>query len=652
MRIIASLAIMLLLSASTLAQKNKDKNPNLPSFGDVSKSDLDLKECEFDAKAEAMVLVEDGSLEYVIGKGMEMQKRIRIKILNQKGLDWANVKLPYYSEGRAQEITNLDAQTYNLDANGKVVVSKIDKKLVYDKKLNKRFSEKIFTLPDVKVGSVIEYKYKHIGIGLIDWYFQKSIPVKYSHFKIDFPEEIEVAVAPFCNREYESKIDAEGNRNVKRYAMSNVPGLRDEPFVINEDYYRDRLETKVIAYNVDGRRYNRIANWVQVIKSLMEDEDFGVQVKRNIPRTADLDQKLATLTAPYDRMKCIYKYVQENMTWNEYTGIWALDGVRSAWKDKKGTLGEINLILVNLLKDAGLDAHPVLVSTHDNGVVNSADAGTLDNSGVYQFDKVMAYVVINKREYVLDATQKDVPAHLIPADIMMTEGLVIEKLETNQWGWKTLWKEDMLAKNVMMVKGTIQADGKMKGEVDISSYDYARLERLAAAKKGKEKYIERFVRNAAGNINVEEVSFKNLDSDSLPLVQNIKFEQPLNAAGDYQYFSVNIFSGLENNPFVSDNRTSDVFFGCNQSYAIYGYFNLPEGLEFDELPKNVKMIMPDTSIVISRVSQVTSGMLQTRITLDFKKPFYPASQYSQLQEFYQRLYELLNEQFVVRKKKA
>ncbi|HET7898019.1 MAG TPA: hypothetical protein VFL47_10125, partial [Flavisolibacter sp.] len=126
--------------------------------------------------------------------------------------------------------------------------------------------------------------------------------------------------------------------------------------------------------------------------------------------------------------------------------------------------------------------------------------------------------------------------------------------------------------------------------------------------------------------------------------------QPLNSAGGYQYFSVNLFSGLEKNPFVADNRSADIFFGCKQNVEIYGNFQLPDDMQFDELPKNIKMIMPDTSIVISRMSQVNEQMLQTRIQIEFRKPLYGAEDYPYLQEFYQRLFEILNQQFVVRKK--
>lgn len=649
-KLTAFLALFLISIFST-AQKGKN-DLQMTAYGKIEKAELEMKECDFDPKAEALILLEEGEMDYIFSSGIEIKKRVRIKILSDKGLDWANVHLSYLSEKGAQDITGLEGQTYNLDESGNIVVTKLEKKLIYEKKLNKKYTEKAFTFPAVKVGSVIEYKYKKTGVGLVDWYFQNSIPVRHSRFVLDFPEEIEVATIPHCSRQYESNEKESGRRVVKSYSMNNVPAFRDEPFIINEDYYRDRLETKIVAWTQgDGRRINRVANWLQVIRYLMEDEDFGVQIKRNIPRTTELDEALKTATAPYDRMKTIFKYVQQNMTWNEYLGIWALDGVRSAWKDKKGTVGEINLILVNLLKDAGLDAHPVLVSTHGNGMVNTMDAGTFDWPGFYQFNKVMAFVEMNEQVYVLDASDKTAPVHLIPRDVLMTEGLVIEKVETFDWGWRTLWNKNSVQADNISIRGNIDETGKLNGEVSIRSSDYARTARQSIAKKGKDKYIEQYITGSNPGMTVEDVTFENLDADSLPLIQTVKFNQALNSSGEYRYFSSNILSGLEKNPFVADSRFSDVFFGCNQSYVIMGNFMLPDGYELEGLPKNIRMIMPDTSISMSRVSQVSANVLMTKTQLEFKRPFYPASQYAEFQEFYKQLFELLNEQYVIRKKK-
>jgi hypothetical protein len=644
-----NLALLSLLFAAlaTFAQKNKKDNNDIPSFGKIEKADLEMKECDFDDKAEAMVLLEDGALEYLPGTGLEFKKRVRIKILNDKGLDWANVHLKY---ANSTDIGNIEAQTYNLDPAGNIVVTKLEKKLVYEKKLNKRYTEKVFTFPEVKVGSVIEYKFKHYRVGLVDWYFQRSIPVKFSRFSLDFPSEIEILTTPYCSGKYDRKTETKYGREMQTYTMVNEPAFRDEPFIINEDYYRDRLETKLIAYPIYGRRESRAIDWLKVIKFLMEDEDFGVQLKKNIPRTAELDAMLKPMTDPYLKMKTIYKYVQDNMNWNEYTGIWAADGVKSAWKDKKGTVGEINLILVNLLKDADLNAHPVLVSTHDNGVVNTGDPGTYEYPGFNQFNKVMAYVTIDDKVYVLDASQKETPVHLLPPDIMMTEGMVIEKLETYEWGWKSLWDKDHSARNVMQVVGIINEQGKLEAEMNITSFDYARLSRAPIAKKGKDKYTERFLKEEG--VNIEDVKFENLESDSLPLVQKIKFNQTLASSGDYKHFSANVLTGFNKNPFVADTRTTDVFFGTNQSNLLIGNFSLPEGYELEELPKNIKMIMPDTSITISRISQFSNNTLMMKIQLDFKKPYFIAEEYPMLQEFYKQLYAVMNEQFVIRKKKS
>ncbi len=648
---LCAICVLAFATVTLHAQKGKSDDQNLPAFGKVAKSELEMKECSFDDKAEAMILVDDAQLDYVYGSGMEMKRRMRIKILSDKGMEWANVHLPYLSMKGEEDINSLEAVTYNIDASGAVIGTKVDKKLIYEKKLNKRWTEKVFTFPEVKVGSIIEYKYKHTGIGLSDWYFQNKIPVKYSRYAIDFPEEIDVRVIPSCSRTYDRKTSSSGRRNAQIYSMSDVPAFHDEPYIINEDFYRDHISTKVVAYEVDGMRKNQLANWIQVIKFLMEDEDFGIQLKKNIPRTADLDAKLRTVNSPYEKMKTIYKYVQANMQWNEYTGIWAFDGVKSAWKDKKGTLGEINLILVNLLKDADLDAHPVLVSTHSNGLVNTGDAGTYSYPGFHQFNKVMAYVTIDEKPYVLDATQKETPVHLIPADVLMTEGLVIEKIDTYEWGWRTLWDDKIQTKNVIISKGFIDESGKLTCDAAISSFDYARLDRLGTVKKGKDTYIEKYVSSANSSYNVEDVTFENVDSDSLPLVQNVKFTQTLNSSGDYRYFSTNILSGLEKNPFVADNRTSDIFFGANQSYLLLGNFTLPDGYELEALPKNVKMIMPDTSIVMSRISQLSGNILMTKIQLDFREPVYAAAQYGEFQEFYKQLFDLINEQYVIRKKK-
>lgn len=632
-----------LVSATLFAQQEKD----VPAFGKVEKAELELKECDFDKNAEAMVLFDVGELYFDISGGnptMELVRHIRIKILKDKGLDKADIHIPYQSYRNSEAVKNLSAQTYNLDAAGNIVATKVEKKLIYEKKLNKRFSEEVFSFPEVKAGSVIEYKYILVGAGLSNWYFQRSIPVKYSRYRIDFPEEVEIYSRPLVMLPYESKQEKKRNRDIKTFSMKNVPALRDEPYITCEDDYLQQIESRPVAVKTPMQRISLLRTWPGIIKNLMEDEDFGLQLKKDIPRTTDLDEALKNITDPYRKMAIIHKYVKKNMEWNGYTNIWAQDGVKSAWKDKKGTSGEINLILVNLLKDAGLAAHPILVSTHDNGTLQTivADAS--------QFNKVLAHVKIGDKEYILDGTDKYTPTHLIPQEVMHTQGLVIEKLATFEWGWRDMWDKTPLFKSITMITAAISNDGILKGEAQVYSYNYSRVDRMPTLKTGKDKFMEAYFTSAHPNIKIDSLTITNEDNDSLSLNQLLQFSQPVSASGDYTYFSVNLFTGLEKNPFVADSRFSDVFFGANQNYQLFANISIPDGYGFEALPKNVRMIMPDTSVSISRFVAVEGNRLTARYVLEFKKPFFTTEEYPDFKEFYKKLFDLLNEQFVIKKK--
>jgi hypothetical protein len=125
---------------------------------------------------------------------------------------------------------------------------------------------------------------------------------------------------------------------------------------------------------------------------------------------------------------------------------------------------------------------------------------------------------------------------------------------------------------------------------------------------------------------------------------------PVSASGDYKYFNINMFTGLEKNPFVADNRFSDIFFGTNQSYSIVANITIPKDYVFETLPKNMRMIMPDTSISIIRRLATENNQLSVRIILDVKKPFFTVQEYPDFKEFYKQLFSLLSEQIALRRK--
>ncbi len=391
----------------------------IPKFGDVDKTDLQLKECEFDKDAAAYKLISYRDVHFdILGERFTIvaENRIRIKILKQKGLDEANIKIHFYSQNSYETIDGISGYTYNLDNSGKVEKTKLEKSSIYIKKLTDRLSEVSFTMPDVKVGSVFEYKYtdqqKSIE-NLDDWYFQDDIPTRISKYSILFPSIFRFTSQVLAYQPVDQNSEivndniyyhgtvVSSHSDQKTYILRNVPALRDEPYMGAEKDYLQRVVAQLsrIEYP-DGEVDNIMSTWPKLTSDLLEDEDFGVQLKKNIPHTQVLDEALKNVKDDYHKMILIHDFVRKNMNWNGGEAIYSSQGIKSAWDKKSGSNAELNFILIDLLRDAGLKAFPLLVSTKDNGSVNT----------IYpflgQFNNAMTCVLIGDHRYILKCSRQ------------------------------------------------------------------------------------------------------------------------------------------------------------------------------------------------------------------------------------------------------
>lgn len=646
---------LLLNSIAIFAQKD------MPAYGKIDKADLLLQDCEFDKDAGAYKLLDYGDVSYVSGRNIfkiQTERRVRIKILKDKGLENANIKLRYYSHFNYETIKEISGVTYNLDNAGNVVITKLEKAAIYRKLVNNRTSEVVFTLPDVKVGSVIEYKYsdsKESISSLDDWYFQDDIPTRMSVYKILVPSIFKFVNQVMAYQKVEQlkssrRESISTNRGVlsydseeKTYIVRNVPALRDEPFMSAAKDYLQRVvfQLSQIVYG-NGQVDEIMSTWPKLTSELLEDEDFGIQLKKNIPHTKELDDSLKLTKDDYKKMLLVHNYIRRNMNWNGVASIYTQNGIKSAWDKKSGSNSEINLILINLLKDAGLTVYPLLVSTKDHGLVNTF------YPFLHQFNNTLACVFIGNKRFVLNGADKYNPAWLIPYDVINNDAFIVD---TEKGGWIYLEDEKDIFQNIVFIYSEITADGIMKGEATVTSGGYCKNSRVKTWKEDKASFKDYFSKSFTG-MKIDDIEVRNDDIDTMPLEQKVKFSMQLNASGDYQYFSINLFQGLEKNPFIAEERYTDVDYGYNQSYKVIGKIYIPDGFEFEELPKNIKMIMPDTSIVLSRMMQTDANSIDLRLTIDFLKPFYAAEMYPYFQEFYKKLFATLNEQVVIKKKKS
>ncbi|HSN08827.1 MAG TPA: DUF3857 domain-containing protein [Hanamia sp.] len=648
------LTALLLLSFSIIfAQKG------IPKFGDIDKADLQLKECEFDKDAAAYKLLSIGDVSYDVRDRsftIITDKRVRIKVLKEKGLERANVKIQYYSASGYELIRGIAGVTYNLDNGGQITQTKLDKSSIYIKRINNRLSEVSFTLPDVKVGSVFEYKFtdeKKSIENVPDWYFQDDIPTRYSSFTTKVPtifrfvsqmlayQQVEQKKETVNDNIYYGSTSISNQSDEKTYIMQNIPALRDEPYMGAEKDYLQRIVSQLSRIDYpDGRSDEVMSTWPKLTEELLNDEDFGLQLKKNLPHTKDLDDALKNVTDDYQKMFVIHDYVRKNMNWNGNENIYSSDGIKSAWDKKSGSNAELNFILIDLLRDAGLKAFPLLVSTKDNGTVNTIYP-FLD-----QFNNAMTCVLIGDKRYVLNAADKYNPANLIPYDVLNNEAFVVDK---EYGGWIKLTNSKDRWKNFVSIYANIDSSDLMEGKATIYSYGYSKNPRVKEWEEDKSSFKDRFTKSFSA-MKVKDIEVKNENADTLPLEQKLDFSLPLNSSGEYKYFTLNLFQGLEKNPFIADDRKTDIDFNYPKFYTIMGKIDIPEGYQFEELPQNIKMIMPDTSIVMERLIQPGENSINFRITLNFAHSYYPASSYPAFHEFYKQLFSKLNEQIVIKKK--
>jgi hypothetical protein len=633
-----TLSLALLFFISATAQKS-------PSFGKIDKADLENKECSYDKTAEAECLYDYGEVNYFInGNYFTNERQIwqRFKIYNDKALDRANIKIPFYSKGNHINIIKISGYTYNINDAGEVERTEMEKNAVYRQKIDEFFDEMVFSLPKVKPGSVFEFRYTIIKkeiLELDNWVFQQRIPVRESRYDVGIPAGIGFNYKVNKRMPVEEKSD-DGAGGTKRriFVMRNIPGLKNEPYMTASSDYFQKVEFQIS--HINGQPLTS-ATWKGFSELLMQDEDFGLQLRKNVLGSTDLGPKLKQAGSVYEKINMIYKYVQKNIAWNGQNSYWCAKGVKKVMEAKVGNSADVNILLINLLIDAGIEAKPVLVSTRPHGKVNS---GFPFRS---QFDNVYAYVELPNRTLVMDATNKYSPYYITPWDVQFTMGFVADKVLP-----QFITIGDVVNKNktTTIVQADINGEGIANGIARTYASDYAKVERMKALDKGKTEYKQKFYMALHKECTFDSVEVKNEDKDSLGLESVATFKNELVKSGDYILYNLSFLSGISDNPFLEDERVSNIEFGYNQAHIITGRVAFDESLVPEELPKNIKMIMPDSSIVLQRMCQLNGNTIDFRIVLNINRPTYFPDEYLDFKAFYAALIETLNEQIVFKKK--
>lgn len=637
MKYVSALLFTLFLQAGIAQTK-------VPEFGQFLSAEKDLKVCEFDPEAEAVVIFDKAESNHNDEFNLITKRRLRIKILKQKGIQLADVSIYYYSKEDFEFVSGIKGVVFNRDANGNEETKELDEKSIFDAKISEFWSEKKFALPGVRVGSIIEYEYtiysKNYN-GLQDWYFQDELPVMLSSYRLVVPPNHEFAYNVSKSDQLPITIKNDRLEGATVFEMKDIAALRQEPFMDARKDYLQKVEFQLSGYSGRmGGRTKYMTTWSELNRELLKNEHFGGQINRNLPADELLNKAKAAST-DLEKMKIIYKDVQRNIFTKGQKTIYVQEGVKEAYKNKVGNSAEVNIILINLLKSAGLDVSPLLVSERSHGKVKEGYP-FLD-----QFNNVLAWVQINNRSYILDASSDYTPPEMIPPAVVNTRAFLI-----NRKGGSIVMLEDRTRqeKNRTIINAKVDSAEMVRGEVLTRSYDYAKLRRKASLQKSRERLLSDFYTDGYAELKTENFKVSNEDNDTLALEQKFDFSMPLNASGEYRMLNLNLFTGFRSNPFISDIRFTDVNYGYLQNHEILELISLPEGWEPEGLPKDFRMITPDQSITCARYIKYTNNSLNVMFRIEFNRSLFDSGEYATLKEFYKKMVNFLNEQVILRKK--
>lgn len=631
-------------------------------FGKITYAELDMNAYPPDTTAGAVVLKEFGEA-YISNdddNNLIFEYHVKIKILKRSGFEEANFSIPLYKDGtREEQWISLKATTFNLEGNG-IKETKMEEKNFFLDKASRHHTLAKFTLPDIRVGSIIEVKYtleSPFFFNFRPWEFQGDIPKISSEYWAKIPGNYiyNIALKGFLKLTRNESVIVKDcytpGGSYRAECVLGKFGMEHIPAFINEDYMTARSNfISCINFELseikrfDGTTNRITREWKDVDDELRKHENFGLQIRkaRNLE-----DEKLKLMvgaeTDPLRRATLIYYFVNRWYSWNGDDGKYSNTDIKKAYELRKGNVGDINLTLIGVLQAYDLEAYPVILSTRSNGLPVELYPVL---SG---FNYVIARVKIGEKEYLLDATDPFLPFGMLPIRCFNGRGRLISSSESGWMELKPLEKE----KKVNTLDLKLLDNGSLHGKLTILSRGYAAV----AARKEivRMQDLKGYVKELElkwSNSEIINYANENLDDLTKPLIEKMEitiagFDNP---EAPTLYFSPFVSGRMEKNPFKSVERLYPVDLGVAEESTLMLTLELPTHLQVDESPANVAFQLPlgggkfvlSTTNIGNKITMIHS--------LSLNKAIYGPDEYHHLKEYYARIIQAQQSQFVFKRK--
>ena len=627
-----------------------------------------------DSTTDAVILSDQGTVHFVGNQkgwfSYVYQRHTRVRILHKKAFELATVEIGlHFRENDVEVADNITGSTYNME-NGAVVETLLDKKDIFEDKKSKQYTEKRFTLPAVREGSIIEYAYtitSDFYFNLPPWEFQSlDYPCLSSEYNVEIPQTlfyvvVKQGIHPFTidkgseghasyrvARKEENNLAGRSNdlfvtaNTVKhRWVMKDVPPLRIENYISTPHNYLDRIELQLSkTYNGEDT-HDVMNNWRSATEELLKRENFGRPLYEDTEWLDELLDKITSGVAdPLQQAKAIYYYLQGHLTCTNHYDKYIRTTLRDVLKKNSGTVGDLNLLLVAMLHQKGFIADPVVLSTREHGI-NLSKYPILD-----RLNYVIARLSLNGVVYYLDIAHPQLGFGQLAGNCYNGHARIISNKDSGSVYFEADSLREKRTTMVFISNGEKGLEGSYQSIMDPqASYDIR--ERVSAI--GEKEYFSRIQTAYGEDADIHHTHLDSLDKKEEPVTVRYEFNLKQASGSPMIYFNPFFGEGLRENPFRAADRKYPVEMNHVTDDLYLLNLEIPAGYAVEELPKSAKVAFNGDQGSFEYLIAKLDNTIQLRCRLKLDRASFPPDDYASLRDFYAFIVKKESEQIVLKK---
>lgn len=627
-------------------------------YGDVMRADRELTVAPGDSSAEAYVLFDLlrlGMIQDNDGRPILQEYRHRqLKLLRESSFDRADVEFVYYRE--RENISTIKAQIHLPD--GKTI--KIPRKDMIRERYDDDRDIWKFTFPNVTEGAILEYAYTKSDEGITipsRYYFQEDIPVRWAEYRALIPEYFNyVSLSNAAKYTVNSVTNQQGmfgsktiNHSKIRWAYGDLPAFTDQPYVNNFRDYIPHVRLQLASVRYPSQPVRKIfSDWKETTDKLMEYQEFGKAFsnKGNYNKVwKDVESLVAGAETDMEKISALYNFVAGRISWDGSYSILSDRTPNKVYEAASGTSGEMAILLLSLLREAGVEAQPLLVPLRNYG--SPVELYPLMN----QFDHLMVLANANGKSILLDPNDIQRPPGLPRFSALNGRAFVADPANPH-------WIDVDVPRATQTIMATVVLDESGMAEVDVRSrlnsyYAFNGRNRLDEMEEDAELPIVVSAMDAFPELEVVSHEVEQSDEISGPLNLNMKLKVPMGQQiDDFIYFQPIICPVLSKKLADVETRLYPVDFGYPWVERYISDITLPEGYVVEELPTSTRLKSEDGSMVCTMaVEDKGAGKLSLNFTVSINRTVYQPQEYAVLQKMFLQIIEMQESTIVLKKAK-